>query len=118
MREGETMNEPDPILIGLRGYKSREIIRPILVRHNMTWQQAIAKCRHKEYLLVREDIYGALRMAGLSLPQIGRVVGGRDHTTVFHSLKKWEQRQKASVNSDVQRPARGPEEKLIELFAG
>ena len=112
------MNEPDPILIGLRGFKCRGLLRPVLVRHNMTWQQAIARRRTKEYILVREDIYGALRLAGWSLPQIGKLVGGRDHTTIVHSLKKWEQRQKASVNSDVQRPARGPEEKLIELLAG
>jgi hypothetical protein len=109
--------EPDPVLVGLRGFKCRALLRPILVKHKMTWQQAIAKRKLKPYLLVREDIYGALHTAGWSLPRIGALVGGRDHTTVMYSLNKWKQRQ-ASVSSDVQRPASRPEEELTELLAG
>ena len=35
-------------------------------------------------------MYLAKRLTGRSLPAIGYYVGGRDHTTVIHSIKKVE----------------------------
>jgi chromosomal replication initiator protein len=35
-------------------------------------------------------------MTSLSLPQIGRALGGRDHTTVMHGVRKHESRMLAA----------------------
>lgn len=34
-------------------------------------------------------MYWAVRLTGFSTPQIGRKIGGRDHTTVLHGVAKW-----------------------------
>jgi chromosomal replication initiation ATPase DnaA len=41
--------------------------------------------RHREIVFARQFVmYWAVRLTKLSLPQIGRLMGGRDHTTVLH----------------------------------
>lgn len=41
--------------------------------------------RYKEVVFARQFVmYWACRRTTLSLPQIGRLMGGRDHTTVLH----------------------------------
>ena len=45
--------------------------------------------RNKEVVTPRQMAMYLLREAtGLSLPQIGEVLGGRDHTTVMYSVEK------------------------------
>jgi chromosomal replication initiator protein len=41
-------------------------------------------------------IYLTREMTGMSLPQIGEVFGGRDHTTIMHSCKVMEN----AINKD------------------
>lgn len=38
----------------------------------------------------RFALYKILRARGMSLPQIGRWCGGRDHTTIIHGIKRAE----------------------------
>jgi chromosomal replication initiation ATPase DnaA len=41
--------------------------------------------RHREIVFARQFVmYWAVRLTKLSLPQIGRLMGGRDHTTIIH----------------------------------
>jgi chromosomal replication initiation ATPase DnaA len=48
-------------------------------------QMLYSNRRYKEIVLARQFImYWAVRRTTLSLPQIGRLMGGRDHTTVIH----------------------------------
>ena len=44
-------------------------------------------------------MYLPREMTGMSLPQIGNVFGGRDHTTVLHSCKTVEANMTA--NTDI-----------------
>jgi len=45
------------------------------------------RSRQREITLARQFIcYWACRRTSLSLPQIGRLLGGRDHTTVLHGM--------------------------------
>lgn len=64
-------------------------ILQILKRHNMTWSQSIANKRTLPYLRVRGEIYIMLRERGWSYPKIGKFCGGRDHTTVLHSIGRY-----------------------------
>lgn len=46
--------------------------------------------RKRDVVLVRQFIcYWACRRTAFSLPQIGRLLGGRDHTTVIHSVNAY-----------------------------
>ncbi len=51
---------------------------------------AVKVCR------VREQAIWGFREAGYSLPQIGRMFGGRHHTTIMHALKNEERRRDAA----------------------
>ena len=51
----------------------RHIHRFVLARHEAMW-----RCRHE---------------TGQSFPQIGRALGGRDHSTIWHGVRAHEQRR-------------------------
>lgn len=47
--------------------------------------------RIPELCRIRWAAMEVMREQGLSLPQIGRAIGGRDHTTVIHGLSRAEE---------------------------
>ena len=50
--------------------------------------------RYKEVVLARQFVmYWAVRRTTLSLPQIGRLLGGRDHTTVLHGKQAYREKR-------------------------
>ena len=46
--------------------------------------------RLKLYVRARHATMAALRARGASFPQIGRWLGGRDHTSVIHGVSKFQ----------------------------
>ena len=68
--------------------------------------------RKREITLPRQiAMYLTREMTGMSLPQIGDVFGGRDHSTVLHSCKTVESNTKSqpgmkSIVEDIQRLVR------------
>jgi len=55
-------------------------------------------------------MYLSRELTELSLPEIGEVFGGKDHTTVLHSYKKL----KADINRNPE--LRGRVEKIIQVI--
>ncbi len=52
--------------------------------------------RHRDIVFVRQFIaYWACRRTNLSLPMIGRLMGGRDHTTCLHHKRVYPTRRAA-----------------------
>ena len=51
-------------------------------------KQRLVKARHMAMFLCR-------RHTDLSLPRIGRLLGGRDHTTVIHGIEKTKERMRS-----------------------
>ncbi len=61
--------------------------------------------RHREIVLARQFVmYWTVRLTRLSLPQVGRLMGGRDHTTVLSGYRAY--RRKRAAMGRTLRPAR------------
>lgn len=67
---------------------STRILYDVATRHNMTVQEMIGKDRRPRYIRARQEAMYLLRQAGYSYPQVGRFVGGRDHTTALHGERQ------------------------------
>lgn len=68
------------------------IIRAIARSHGVTWKEITSGCRIRHIVAARQTAMYEVRTRrpDLSLPQIGRLFGGRDHTTVLHAIRKIE----------------------------
>lgn len=77
---------------------SVEEIQEIVAKHfNSTVADINGKSRKAEIVLVRSiAMYLAKELTTKSLPELGKLFGGRDHTTIIHSCKKI----KAQRNTD------------------
>ena len=67
------------------------IMQAVSEYYNVTLSELIGPTRKREITVPRQvAIYLTREMTGMSLPQIGEVFGGRDHTTIMHSCKVME----------------------------
>jgi hypothetical protein len=77
--------------------ETKDAIAGVLRRHSLwsslTWEQVIAKDNSRARVHARAEIYVLLRARGWSYPQIGRLVGGRDHTTIINSVQRYHARK-------------------------
>lgn len=93
---------PEPPLMGMEeigeakllygmpcSYETRQMILPVLKKYEMTWEKAMTKSQKARFVRIRCEIYVILSANGWSLNQIGRMCGGRDHTTILNSLKRF-----------------------------
>lgn len=73
----------------------RRIIELVARMHGCTYAQVIGKRRHHHIITARVAAMGAIKNVRpcMSLPAMGRLFGGRDHTTCLHALSKWEGRK-------------------------
>ena len=64
------------------------IMRTVTDYYGLSMNEMTGATRKREITVPRQiAIYLTREMTGMSLPQIGVVFGGRDHTTVLHSYK-------------------------------
>ena len=64
------------------------IMRTVSDYYGLSINEITGSTRKREITVPRQiAIYLTREMTGMSLPQIGNVFGGRDHTTVLHSCK-------------------------------
>lgn len=83
----------------------REIERRACKLFNVRRSEIASDRRNKEIVFVRHFIaYWTVRLTSLSLPQIGRLMGGRDHTTILHGRHKYPVRRE--LMGRYLRPAR------------
>ena len=67
------------------------ILREVCALHGVTLDQLTSHNRSKKFINARMLAYYRLhKELGLSLPQIGRYIGDRDHSTVFYGIKRHE----------------------------
>lgn len=70
---------------------ARSIVEPILVKHDVEWNEVISGARQQKLVKIRQEVMVALRKAGWTLPVIGRFMN-RDHTTVLHALRSFKEK--------------------------
>ena len=71
--------------------KWKLILREVCALHSITMDQLTSHNRSKKFIDARMLAYYRLnKELGLSLPQIGRYIGDRDHSTVFYGIKRYE----------------------------
>lgn len=78
-----------PLLSGLKGMKSREVLEPVILKYKISYKELSGPSRVAKYHLPRRHCFAVLREAGFSTPQIGKLFN-RDHSTVVHALQMWE----------------------------
>lgn len=78
------------LLQGLRcAPEIKEKILPILEKHRFNWKMASGRSQKWPHVECRFEIYAKLNAHGWSLSQIGRLCGGRDHTTILNGIKRF-----------------------------
>lgn len=91
---GETI---DPRRIFMAPWKS--IAREVAAKHAVTLIDLVSDRRDQRIVRARhEAFYRCRHETTMSLPQIGKRFGNRDHTTVLHGIKKHEERRLESVD--------------------
>lgn len=94
------MNYPAPY--AMHSIKSaRALIRLAAELTHRTPAEIIGKGKHRPVVHIRWAIINALRKQGKSLPEIGRVMGNRDHTTILHALVQTADRRKVDDHLDA-----------------
>lgn len=69
--------------------KVKEIVAVVARRYGVTDLDVVSQRRTATVVRPRQIVcYLAKMLTPLSLPQIGNAIGGRDHTTVLHAVRK------------------------------
>jgi chromosomal replication initiation ATPase DnaA len=75
---------------GLRRHTYRAIERRACMVFGVTRADLHGNRRQRKIAFARQFVmYWCTRLCGLSLPQIGNLMGGKDHTTVLHGKRQY-----------------------------
>lgn len=73
----------------IRSIRVKDILRVVAKHYNVTCADILSRRRTDKIVKPRQvAMYLAKTLTLRSLPEIGRVLGGRDHTTVLHGARK------------------------------
>ena len=76
----------------------REIVEQVCAKHGITPAELTGARRAVHISAARQEaVYRMSRETNLSLPQIGKRIGGRDHTTIIHSIRRHEAKLRGEV---------------------
>lgn len=79
-----------------------QIMLAVAAAHKVTVAELCGPSRQRRIAWPRQELMWALYDTGrYSMPQIGRFIGGRDHTTALHGIRRHEERLAAP---DVTQP--------------
>lgn len=81
------MNDVDPLAVGLRGFRVRELILPILQRSAIPWEIISGPRKMAHIVSVRHEVYYTLKKAGYSNVKAGEICN-RDPTTIINGARR------------------------------
>ncbi len=71
--------------------RARAILREVALDHSLPPEDIRGRSRRRDHVLAREDaVYRLWKETGLSLHAIGRMLDGRDHSSVSYILRQHE----------------------------
>lgn len=80
----------------------RRIVSEVCEKYQLTPELLLGHRRARAIAWPRQEImYRASKETAASLPLIGRMLGGRDHTTVIYGIRRHEERMKAQANGQT-----------------
>lgn len=85
------MTEIEPLALGLRGFRVRELLIPILKKYSMPWEMIVGPRRYGHLISVRHEIFYVLRAEGYSYGKIS-IICKRDNSTIIHGVKRHKER--------------------------
>lgn len=79
--------------------RAADVIAEIAAKYGLTYDDMVSHRRTRDFAWPRQHAYWEVkrRCHHLSLPQIGKAFGGRDHTTILHGVRAHEQRMAEGV---------------------
>ena len=95
----------------------RFIIKLVSVRRGIPVKEMTGRCKTPDYVAARDEALALIytHCRAMSLPELGRLFGGRDHTTILHALRKMRKRGHAVYR--VFPSIHGYSQRLEETFA-
>lgn len=80
-----------------QGQAIRELIGQVAAEHGLTYDDMIGHNRTRRVSHARQELYWRMKreFPRLSLPQIAKHIGNRDHTTILHGIAAHEARMAA-----------------------
>jgi chromosomal replication initiator protein len=87
----EALKDVLPEIKSLANTTTKNIQKTVCEYYNITMELLLSKSRKAQYVLPRQiAMYLTRELLGSSFPKIGSEFGGKDHTTVMHSIQKIE----------------------------
>lgn len=75
------------------GPQTSAIVEAVSRAYGIPVKEIVSRARSRHIVIARQHAVWLLRKeTGLSLPQIGRALGDRDHTTMIHGIKRHQRR--------------------------
>lgn len=82
------------------------IAMEVAAKHRVRFSDMLSVRRTRAAVAARQEAFWRCREeTSMSLPAIGRMFGGRDHTTVMHGIRKYEMRREMESGDSPQSPA-------------
>jgi hypothetical protein len=82
----------------------KRIVHETAKKHSVTFNEIVSPQRSHLIVLARHECCYRMAMeTTMSLPQIGRRLGGRDHTTVLHGIRRHAAREGLETSRKVTR---------------
>lgn len=107
------MTQRDWLYVASRRPRLEDIVGQTMAVFNVTWSRLTGRGQTNVECLPRfAAALVARRQTRASFPQIGRALGGRDHTTALNAVRRGEEREAsdpefAALVADIERRLRG-----------
>jgi hypothetical protein len=86
----DAIPEPTPPRVMRAPIFGRELVTSVARDFDISHGELIGDCRANEFVDARSVVSRVLHDRGWSYPQIGRLLGGRDHSTVINLVRKFD----------------------------